>query len=144
MITPRRLPRNSLYVRVDSANMFDHTDIMFIHYIDGQRHVARIIPGEVDGDYPHMPHTQWELVPEGTVSPPTLRLPREAFMALCDGVLDHLESLGLLDRAAPERYKAELNATMRHLHDLRMISFQALGVEESEPMIVKKASDGTN
>jgi len=118
--------------------MFDHTDIMFVHYIDGQRHVAKIIPGQVDGDYPDMPHTEWEMVPEGTVSPPTLRLPREAFMALCDGVLDHLESLGLLDRAAPERYKAELNATMRHLHDLRMISFQALGVDEPEPMIVRK------
>jgi len=137
MITPRRFPRSSIYARIDHSELYDYTDILFIHYHNGQRHAARI----THQDDINMPIAEWHPVDEGTTTAPTLRLSREVFMALTDAVLDHLEQLGLLDRAAPERYKAELNATMRHLHDLRLISFQSLGIEEPEPMIIRK-SDG--
>lgn len=137
MITPRRFPRSSVYARISQSELYDYTDILLVHYHNGRRHTARI----VHQDDLRMPVAEWVQVDEAEVAEPTMRLSREVFMALADAVLDHLEQLGLLDRQSPERYKAELNATMRHLHDLRLISFQALGVEEPEPMIVRK-TDG--
>ena len=137
----RRNPlHRGTYARIAHSELYDYTDILLWHERGRVRYAGSVQPAEEgNGNTPGM---LWQEVEEGTSAPPTLRLSRSEFMALADAVLDHLEDLGILDRAAPERYKAELNATMRHLHDLRLVAFQSLGVEEPEPMIVRK--DGEN